>query len=94
MITYRNFRIKKTGYIYIRNKLIGGKKDERNSVLAVCGSQNLGTDDRIDMPQFTRMVDTFPVHTVLPISIRPVYHGGKSEGALRQALVERHPRGF
>ena len=62
MITYRNFRIKKkTGYIYIRNKLIGGKKMKKLG-FGCMRLPNLGTDDRIDMPQFTRMVDTFLSH--------------------------------
>jgi len=53
---------------------------------------NLGTDDRIDIPQFTGMVDAFLSHGFTYFDTSYVYHGGKSEGALRQALVERHPR--
>jgi predicted aldo/keto reductase-like oxidoreductase len=53
----------------------------------------LGADDKVDIPQFSRMVDEFLAHGFTYFDTSYVYHGGKSEDALRQALVERHPRG-
>ena len=53
----------------------------------------LGANDKVDIPQFSRMVDEFLAHGFTYFDTSYVYHGGKSEDALRQALVERHPRG-
>jgi predicted aldo/keto reductase-like oxidoreductase len=53
----------------------------------------LGANDKVDIPQFSRMVDEFLGHGFTYFDTSYVYHGGKSEDALRQALVERHPRG-
>ena len=53
----------------------------------------LGAEGGVDIPQFSRMVDEFLGHGFTYFDTSYVYHGGKSEDALRQALVERHPRG-
>jgi predicted aldo/keto reductase-like oxidoreductase len=53
----------------------------------------LGANDKVDIPQFSRMVDEFLGHGFTYFDTSYVYHGGKSEDALQQALVERHPRG-
>lgn len=52
----------------------------------------LGADNKIDISLFSRMVDTFLNHGFTYFDTSYVYHGGASEDALRQALVERHPR--
>jgi len=52
----------------------------------------LGSDNQVDIPQFSRMADTFLAHGFTYFDTSYVYHGGTSEDALRQALVERHPR--
>ena len=48
--------------------------------------------DQIDLQQFSRMVDEFLAHGFTYFDTSYVYHGGRSEGALKTALVERHPR--
>lgn len=53
----------------------------------------LGAADKVDIPQFSQMVDKFLASGFTYFDTSYVYHGGKSEDALRQALVERHPRG-
>ena len=52
----------------------------------------LGAENRVDLPQFSRMVDEFLSHGFTYFDTSYVYHGGTSEDALRQALVQRHPR--
>lgn len=51
-----------------------------------------GKDQEVDIPLFSRMVDAFLSHGFTYFDTSYVYHGGKSEDALRQALVERYPR--
>lgn len=53
----------------------------------------LGAEGGVDIPQFSRMADEFLAHGFTYFDTSYVYHGGKSEDALRQALVERHSRG-
>lgn len=46
----------------------------------------------IDMPQFSQMVDAFLEAGGTYFDTAYLYHEGASETALREALVERHPR--
>lgn len=49
-------------------------------------------DDSIDIVQFSQMVDLFLERGFTYFDTSYVYHGGKSEPALREALVKRHRR--
>lgn len=51
-----------------------------------------GADDVVDMERFIPMVDEFLAHGFTYFDTSYVYHGGHSEGALKTALVDRHPR--
>ncbi|MDO4565401.1 MAG: aldo/keto reductase [Clostridia bacterium] len=46
----------------------------------------------IDIPQLKRMVDAYMQAGFNYFDTAYVYHGGKSETAIREALVERYPR--
>ena len=46
----------------------------------------------IDIEQVKQMADLFLKNGFTYFDTSFVYHDGKSEGALRQAVVERHPR--
>lgn len=49
-------------------------------------------DGEIDITQVKQMADLFLEQGFTYFDTSFVYHNGKSEGALRQAVVERHPR--
>ncbi len=49
-------------------------------------------NDEIDLDHVKKMVDYYLDHGLNYFDTAYVYHGGKSEGAIRQALVERYPR--
>lgn len=49
-------------------------------------------DGAIDIGQFSKMVDLFLERGFTYFDTSYVYHGGKSEPALREALVKRHVR--
>ncbi len=50
------------------------------------------TDGEIDIEQVKQMADLFLKNGFTYFDTSFVYHNGKSEGALRQAVVNRHPR--
>lgn len=49
-------------------------------------------DGEIDIEQVKQMMDLFLARGFDYVDTSYVYHGGKSEEAVRKALVERHPR--
>ena len=49
-------------------------------------------DDSIDMDQLNQMVDTFLAKGFTYFDTAYMYHTGKSEIAIREAVVKRHPR--
>ena len=49
-------------------------------------------DGEIDMEQLKEMVDTYLESGFHYFDTAYVYHGGKSETAIKEALVKRHPR--
>ena len=49
-------------------------------------------DDRIDMEHLCRMVDAYMKAGMNYFDTAYVYHGGNSEKAIREALVQRYPR--
>lgn len=49
-------------------------------------------DEIIDIEQVKRMVDHYLENGLNYFDTAYVYHGGKSEGALKEALVTRYPR--
>lgn len=51
-----------------------------------------GDSSKIDMPRFMEMVDLFQSRGFTYYDTAYVYHGGKSEEAVRKAVVERYPR--
>ncbi len=51
-----------------------------------------GDNSKIDLPRFKQMVDLFQSRGFSYYDTAYVYHGGKSEEALREALVKRYPR--
>lgn len=55
-------------------------------------SKDFMSADNIDMEQFFQMVDAFMERGFTYFDTSYVYHGGKSELALREALVKRYPR--
>ena len=46
----------------------------------------------IDLEQFKKMIDIFMKRGFTYYDTAYVYHSGKSEGALKEALVKRYPR--
>jgi len=52
----------------------------------------LGSMTEIDMETFQQMVDAFMARGYRHFDTSYVYHGGKSETAIREALVRRYPR--
>lgn len=54
--------------------------------------EDLFTAENIDMEQLCGMVDTFMEHGFTYFDTSYVYHNGKSECALKEALVKRYPR--
>ena len=53
---------------------------------------NKGNPTDFDYPQLFQMVDCFLDAGYTYFDTSYVYHNGKSEGAVRKAVVERHPR--
>ena len=53
---------------------------------------NGGDPTNFDYPQLFQMVDCFLDEGYTYFDTSYVYHNGKSEGAVRKAVVERHPR--
>lgn len=51
-----------------------------------------GDSSKINMPLFKKMVDLFQSRGFTYYDTAYVYHGGRSEDAVREALVERYPR--
>ena len=51
-----------------------------------------GAPEEIDIEQVKEMADTFLENGFTYFDTSFVYHNGQSEHALRQAVVERHPR--
>ncbi len=51
------------------------------------------TEGQIDLPQVCEMVDCFMEAGFSYFDTAYVYHGGLSEGIIRQAVTERYPRG-
>ena len=51
-----------------------------------------GNQEEIDLKQVKEMADTFLENGFTYFDTSFVYHNGQSEHALRQAIVERHPR--
>jgi predicted aldo/keto reductase-like oxidoreductase len=51
-----------------------------------------GRDAEIDLEQFKKMIDIYLERGFTYFDTAYVYHGGKSEVALREALVKRYPR--
>lgn len=49
-------------------------------------------DGEIDLPQVSRMVDTYMAKGFNYFDTAYVYHGGKSETVIQKALVKRYPR--
>lgn len=49
-------------------------------------------DGEIDLPQVCEMADEFLARGFTYFDSAYVYHGGKSEVAMREAIVKRHPR--
>ena len=49
-------------------------------------------DSKIDIEQFKKMVDTFLARGFTYFDTAYMYHGSKSELAVKEALVKRHPR--
>lgn len=49
-------------------------------------------DGEIDMPQLNRMVDAYMERGFNYFDTAYVYHGGRSETAVKEALVDRYPR--
>ncbi|MFX0121821.1 MAG: aldo/keto reductase, partial [Candidatus Hodarchaeota archaeon] len=47
---------------------------------------------KIDIEEFKKMVDIYIERGYTHFDTSYVYHGGKSETAIREALVKRHPR--
>lgn len=52
----------------------------------------LGDDSKVDLERFKEMVDRFLEQGFTYFDTSYVYHGGMSESALKEALVDRHPR--
>lgn len=52
----------------------------------------LGEDSKVDLEQFKKMVDLFMERGFTYFDTSYVYHGGMSEAALKEALVDRYPR--
>ena len=52
----------------------------------------LGDDSKVDPERFKEMVDRFLEQGFTYFDTSYVYHGGMSESALKEALVDRHPR--
>jgi len=52
----------------------------------------LGDDSKVDLERFQEMVDRFLEQGFTYFDTSYVYHGGMSESALKEALVDRHPR--
>lgn len=52
-----------------------------------------GQQGDVDMEQMCAMVDTFLQRGFTYFDTAYMYHAGQSEGAVGQALVQRHPRG-
>ncbi len=50
------------------------------------------TGGEIDLETLKQMVDLYMAHGFTYFDTSYVYHGGRSEGALRKALTERYPR--
>ncbi|MDP4119396.1 MAG: aldo/keto reductase, partial [Bacillota bacterium] len=55
--------------------------------------KNAGNQSDIDMDAFKEMVDTFLERGFNYFDTAYMYHDFKSEIAMREALVKRHPRG-
>ena len=51
-----------------------------------------GDNSKIDIEEFKKMVDLFQSRGFTYYDTAYVYHGGKSEEALREAVVKRYPR--
>lgn len=51
-----------------------------------------GDQSRIDIEEFKKMVDLFQSRGFTYYDTAYVYHGGKSEEAVREAVVKRYPR--
>lgn len=51
-----------------------------------------GDQNKIDIEEFKKMVDLFQSRGFTYYDTAYVYHGGKSEEAVREALVKRYPR--
>lgn len=49
-------------------------------------------EDDVDIAQVCEMADEFLANGFTYFDTAYMYHGGKSEGVLRRAVVERHPR--
>ena len=52
----------------------------------------LGDDSKVDLERFKEMVDRFLEQGFTYFDTSYVYHGGMSESALKESLVDRHPR--
>lgn len=51
-----------------------------------------GKYDQVDIQEFCRMADLFLERGFTYFDTSYVYHGGRSEAAIKAALVDRHPR--
>ena len=71
--------MKKLGFRCMRLPVLGESKDFMSA-------------ENIDLEQFRQMVDIFMERCFTYFDTSYVYHGGKSELALREALVKRYPR--
>lgn len=71
--------MKKLGFGCMRLPVLGESKDFMSA-------------ENIDLEQFRQMVDIFMERGFTYFDTSYVYHGGKSELALREALVKRYPR--
>lgn len=54
--------------------------------------QNSANPEDINMDEFKKMADEFIDHGFTYFDTSYVYHNGKSENAVKEAVVERHPR--
>lgn len=71
--------MKKLGFGCMRLPVLGKSKDFMSA-------------ENIDLEQFRHMVDIFMEQGFTYFDTSYVYHGGKSELALREMLVKRYPR--
>lgn len=71
--------MKKLGFGCMRLPVLGESKDFMSA-------------ENINLEQFRQMIDIFMKQGFTYFDTSYVYHGGKSELALREALVKRYPR--